>query len=224
MILIICAGLVAACGSENSSSPATATATTRANRADQAVTTGQATVTVEPLPSSTPLPLPTVTPSPVPPSPTVRVATTAAMVISPGPPVAGDLPAPVNARKLNLSPGVLQRLQKQIGGRYAAADTGALATAVYASPDFPADIFDYYRAAMKAKGWTESQAYDNRFGVYFVKGTQVAAVGAIAIPDDSTVTFLAGFVPEIKGQLQAGESLVALAQGPARSFEAVLKK
>jgi hypothetical protein len=138
--------------------------------------------------------------------------------------VAGELPAPVNARKLNLSPGVLQRLQKQIGGRYAAADTGSLATAVYACPAFPADIFDYYRAVMKAKGWTESQAYDNRFGVYFVKGSQVAAVGAIAIPDDATVTFLAGFVSEIKGQLQAGESLVALAQGPARSFEAVLKK
>ena len=191
---------------------------------DQSVITSQATVTVAPLPTATPLPRPTVTPSSVPPSPTAQVATTAAMVISPEPPVAGDLPAPLNSRKLNLSPGVLQRLQKQIGGRYAVADTGVLATAVYASPDFPADLFDYYRSAMKAKGWTESQAYDNRFGIYFVKGSQVAAVGAVAIPDDSTVAFLAGFVPELKGQLQGGESLVALAQGPSRSFEAVLKK
>ncbi len=162
--------------------------------------------------------IPTVTPvpaTPVPPTATPRPKV--------GPAVAGELPAPLEARKLNLTVGMLQKLQKRLGGRYASVDLNTLSVAAYASPEMPADLFDYYRAALKDKGWTESRAYDNRFGVYFVKGAQVAAVGIVGVPDSLTLGFLAGFVPEVRGQVQAGESLLVLGQGPAKTFE-VLKK
>jgi hypothetical protein len=140
-----------------------------------------------------------------------------------GPAVIGDLPAPLNARKLDLSLNNLQQAQKLLGGKYRAVDLSSLKVAAYASPEMPADVFDYYRAVMKSKGWTESQAYDRRVGIYFVKGSEVAAVGAIGVPDDLTVNFLAGFVPQVKGQVAAGESLVGLAQGPASIFQVVMR-
>lgn len=118
---------------------------------------------------------------------------------------------------------MLQRLQKRLGGRPAATDLSGLAVGAYATTGQPVDVLDYYRAVMPQAGWTESRQYNNLFGIYFVKGDQVAIVNATGVPDDSTVNFLAGFIPEVRGQVKGGEVLVLLGQGPPSIFELLTK-
>ena len=133
----------------------------------------------------------------------------------------GELPAPPQARKLNFTLDMIKGLQKRLGGKPAALDLTGLSIGAYAASGQPVDTFDYYRAVMRAKGWTESHAYNNLYGIYFEKGGQVAIVTAVGVPDDTTITFLAGIIPEVKGQIQGGEVLVLLGQGPAAVFELV---
>ena len=118
---------------------------------------------------------------------------------------------------------MLQKAQKRLGGRYAEADLSTLKVAAYASSAAPADVLDYYRRAMMAKGWTESHAYDNRLAIYFEKGPQIAAINATGVPDEATVNLLAMFAPDVKGQVKGGDTLIVLAQGPVATFE-ILKK
>ena len=210
--------LLAACGNDNPNtivSPSSTSAPTTTPNVNIAVPTAI------PVPSFTPTPLPgiapTNTPEPVA-SPTQDTIPTA------GPPVVGDLPAPPDApRKLNFTVSMLQKVGKVLGGAYAQTDFQSLTVGSYASADQPVDVLDFYRQAMQAKGWEETHDYDNKFGIYFIKGDQVAAVNATGIPDDQTVNFLATFVPQIKGQIKGGETLVLLGEGPAATFE-VLKK
>ncbi len=164
---------------------------------------------------------------PVPPTPTVLQVPTATARPDPvptaGPAVAGVLSAPPESRRLDFSLATLQRIQQKLAGRFARVDLTTLAVAGYAGQQLPVDIFTFYRVNLQARGWQETHDYDNRFGIYFTKADQVAAINATAIPDDLTVNFLAGFVPSVKGQIKGGETLILLGQGPAATFE-VLKK
>jgi hypothetical protein len=118
---------------------------------------------------------------------------------------------------------MLKSLQKRVGGKPAALDLSGLVIGAYAATGQPVDTLDYYRAVMRAKGWTESHAYNNLYGIYFEKGDQVAIVEVVGVPDETTITFLAGLVPEVKGQIQGGEVLVLLGQGPPSVFELLTK-
>lgn len=212
--------LLAACG-EPTSTPAPSP--TPASTATPGVTASPAT--------ATPLPVPTATPT-VPATPTPAVTSTLAPAPVPtlseaelqrAVPVVGELPAPPGARKLNFTLDMLKNLQKRLGGKPAALDLSGLVIGAYAATGQPVDTLDYYRAVMGAKGWTETHAYNNLYGIYFEKGDQVAIVTAIGVPDETTITFLAGLVPEVKGQIQGGEVLVLLGQGPPEVFQLVTK-
>lgn len=201
IILLLLTVLLAACGEETPTSDTSVTPT-------PTVPVPTATVTAAPTPTPTPTPEPT------------RAAVTVPANTTP---VVGDLPVPAQSRKLNLTLDMLQRLQKRLGGQPAATDLSSLAVGAYAMNGQPVDALDFYRAVMPAKGWTETHRYDNRFGIYFEKGDRVAIASAVGIPDESTVTFLAGFIPEVKGQVKGGEVLVLLGQGDSSVFE-LLKK
>lgn len=137
--------------------------------------------------------------------------------------VVGELPAPPDARKLNFTINMLKALQKRLGGKPGALDLSGLTIGAYAATGQPVDTLDYYRAVMRAKGWTETHAYNNLYGIYFEKGGQVAIVTAVGVPDDTTITSLAEFIPEVKGQIQGGEVLVLLGQGPPSVFQILTK-
>ncbi len=221
-LLFICGlfSLLAACGEETP-------------RPDASPTSSVSTAAIIITKTATPVPATTVasfTATPPPPTPvaTATVLTVAsilaATISSPkAEAVVGDLPAPPQGRKLNLTLEMLQRVQKKLIGKPATTDLSGLTVGAYAATGQPVDAFDYYRVVMPAKGWTESHKYDNRFGIYFEKGRQVAIVSAIGIPDDTTVVFLAGFIPEVRGQVKGGEVLVLLGQGPLEAFEMLIK-
>ncbi len=219
-LLLICwlAGVLAACGEETARpdvSPASSTVSDGIGTAGVSLTVPTATarsftVTATPLP-----PAPVPTPTPLPPTSTLAPVK--------ADPVVGDLPAPPQGRKLNLTLDMLQRLQKKLSGKPATTDLSSLKVGAYAVTGQPVDALDYYRAAMTSQGWTETHRYDNRYGIYFEKGNQVAIVSAFGIPDDTTVAFLAGFIPEVKGQLKGGEVLVLLGQGDNSIFEMLIK-
>jgi hypothetical protein len=185
-------------------------------------TTAPATVTPAPAttsPTATLVATPTVMATPT----VAAVPTTGDADLQKAVPVVGDLPAPPDARKLNFTIDMLKSLQKRLGGKPGALDLTGLTIGAYAAIGQPVDTFDYYRAVLRAKGWTETHAYNNLYGIYFEKGGQVAIVTAVGVPDDTTVTFLAGFIPEVKGQIQGGEVLVLLGQGPPAVFQ-ILRK
>lgn len=215
-------GLLAACGEDtprpevSSTSPPITSSTPGA-----AITTQLATPVPATVAPFTPTPVPTATPLPPTVTPVATIAPT--IIVQKGPPVVGDLPAPPQARKLNLTLDMLQRLQKRLGGKPAATDLSGLAVGAYATTDQPVDTLGYYRAVMSSDGWTETHKYNNLFGIYFEKGSQVAIVNATGIPDETTVDFLAGFIPDVKGQVKGGEVLVLLGQGPPAVFELLIK-
>lgn len=192
------------CGAEPTATPVLPTAT--------------ASPTFFPTPTATPA-LPTVPPTATL-APTPRPTATPAL--TPLAPV-GELPAPANARRLNLTIAILQRA-KNIVAPNLQVDLTRLQVGAFAADgatNQPVDIFDFYRQVMPAQGWVESKAYDKRFGIYFTKGSQVAAIGAIGVPDEQTVLFLATFAPEVRKEIQGGEILILLGQGPAATFEAL---
>lgn len=166
---------------------------------------------------ATPTLLAKMTPTIIKATPTVKVASAPAKNTA-------DIVAPPGARQLNLTVAMLQKVQKRLGGSFLNTDLSALEVGAYANEAQPIDVFDFYRQEMTAKGWVESKKYNNRFGIYFTKGSQVAAIGAVGVPDDSTVAFLAGFIPEVKGQIKGGETLILVGQGPAKAFEILRTK
>lgn len=211
------ASLLAACGEDTARpdvSPSPNALTVKATASLIPATATTIPFTATPVP---PTPVPTATHQP----PTPSLAATPGLIKAD--PVVGDLPAPAQGRKLNLTLDMLQRLQKKLGGKPAATDLSGLKVGAYATTGQPADLLDYYRAAMTSEGWAETHRYNNLYGIYFEKGNQIAIVSAIAIPDDSTVDFLAGFIPEVKGQVKGGEVLVLLGQGENSIFELLTK-
>jgi hypothetical protein len=218
-LFLICwlASLLAACGedtarSDVSPAPATLTVMATANLIPATATTIPFTATPQP-----PTPVPTATPLPPTPTPTATRPPVKAD------PVVGALPAPPQGRKLNLTVAMLQRLQKKLSGKPATTDLSGLQVGAYATTGQPVDVLDYYRAVMTQEGWTETHRYNNLYGIYFEKGNQVAIVSATGIPDETTVDFLAGFIPEVKGQVKGGEVLVLLGQGDNSIFEILIK-
>lgn len=220
--VLLLVSVLVACGEDTPTSPqATATSTSQAT--PLLATAAPATATTAPFTAApfTAAPTPTVaaTATSIP----VPVTTISDAALQNLAPVVGELPAPPAARKLNFTLDMLKNLQKRLGGRPAALDLSGLRVGAYAATGQPADTFDFYRAVMRAKGWTESHAYNNLYGIYFEKEGQVALVTAVGVPDDTTLAFLAGFVPEVRGQLKSGEVLVLLGQGPESVFEIVKK-
>ena len=232
IIFTVCLGalvsVLAACGES-----------TATNTAPSSTPGATATPVVTPQPATaTPLPVPTATPGvttpPTSPTPKATAGVTTPPAPSPVPtlnaadlqkavPVVGELPAPPEARKLNFTLDMIKSLQKRLGGKPGALDLSGLVIGAYAVTGQPVDTLDYYRAVMRAKGWTESRAYNNLYGIYFEKGDQVAIVTAVGVPDETTVTFLAGLVRDVRGQIQGGEVRVLLGQGPPAVFESLTK-
>jgi hypothetical protein len=223
---VLLVSALAACG-ENTPAPQTspspvATAVNPTTSVAVLPTTAPASAT--PLPfTATPVPTtaaPTATPAA---TPTVAVTTISDADLQKAVPAVGELPAPPDARKLNFTIDMLKALQKRLGGKPGALDLSGLTIGAYAAPGQPVDTLDYYRAVMRAKGWAETHAYNNLYGIYFEKSGQVAIVTTVGIPDDTTITFLAGFIPEVKGQINSGEVLVLLGQGPPSVFQLLTK-
>ena len=218
---ILLLSILAACGEDTPSpqaspSPAANAINPTAQAALLPATTAPATATPAPTTAS-----PTATPSA---TPTVGATSTQSYAeLQKAVPVVGELPAPPEARKLNFTIDMLKSLQKRLGGKPGSLDLSGLTVGAYAANGQPVDTFDYYRAVMRAKGWTETHAYNNLYGIYFEKGGQVAIVTAFGVPDDSTITFLAGFIPEVKGQIHSGEVLVLLGQGSPSAFQLLTK-
>jgi hypothetical protein len=214
-LFLICwlASVLAACGEDTARpavSPAPTTLTVKATASLIPATATTIPFTATPLPST---PVPTATP----------LSPTPTLVPAKADPVVGALPAPPQGRKLNLTVAMLQRLQKKLSGKPATTDLSGLQVGAYATTGQPVDVLDYYRAVMPPEGWAETHRYNNLYGIYFEKGNQIAIVSATGIPDETTVDFLAGFIPEVKGQVKGGEVLVLLGQGDNSIFEILIK-
>jgi hypothetical protein len=231
VIFLLVGLLLAGCGEENTPvptfTPVPPSATPAPTSTPLPTVTPIPTATPTPVPTATPIPTPTFTPRPTL-TPTPAATATPQPTLTPSvvklPPVVGELPAPKDARKLNLTVQILERARNRLAPQIK-ADLKTLQVGAYSVKDTqqPADVFDFYRQQMKANGWTETRDYDNRVGIYFTKGSQIAVVGAIGVPDTATVLFLATLAPEVLGQVRSRETLIILGQGPATTFESLKK-
>lgn len=129
----------------------------------------------------------------------------------------GDLPAPKNSAKINVTTEDIIRMNPQANpddirhiqyGFYAAAGS-----------DAPIDI--YYRSEMAKRGWVvdEPDSSSDGSSIMFQKGDQRSGVASLPITSANQLDALEQALPAVKGHLKVGDLLVILAQGPASYFK-----
>ncbi len=129
--------------------------------------------------------------------------------------VGGDIPAPQNATKLDISPQDIAKLSPTTNQ----ADISKVNYGFYASTDTPEQIAAFYRTEMKNRGWTEDTKQSDASGVLFNKGDTTAGVALLPVKSQAEIDAYAAAFPSTKDKIKAGQTMVVVASGPASVFK-----
>ncbi|HEX2910325.1 MAG TPA: FHA domain-containing protein [Chloroflexia bacterium] len=130
----------------------------------------------------------------------------------------GDLPAPKNATKLDLSIADFDRVQTAFGNASTKKDLSNAQAGAYSTKDSPSSVISYYRDEMKKKGWTEAADKTSSTNIRFNKGNLSAEAFAETVTAQSDIDALVQVFPTFKDKLKPGDTLIILAQGPSDLF------
>jgi hypothetical protein len=129
---------------------------------------------------------------------------------------AGDLPAPRNSTKLDLSVADLAKLPGNSN-----LNTNGIKVAAYKTKETPQDLVNFYKNELVNKGWREGNNTQVAAGVgslLLTKDSQSAQVVALTLTSQQQIDALATSIPPLKDKLQAGDTLVLVAQGPTNAL------
>ncbi len=131
----------------------------------------------------------------------------------------GDIPAPKNATKLDFSTADIEKLLAAFPQSGNKPDLSKVKTAGYSTKETAASVNAFYRDELKKKGFSEDTTRSKNEGsLYFNKGDEVATVSAIELKTQQQVDSFTSLFNNLKGKLNAGDTLVIAFGGPKSVF------
>lgn len=130
----------------------------------------------------------------------------------------GDVPAPPNSTKLDISASDIAKLNTA-NPELSQADINKLSYGFYASTDSASTILSFYQTEMKNRGWTQDTTVSDTTGSQFKKGDQSAGIVILPITSDAQITGLTAALPAVKDKIKVGQTLVIAASGPSNLFK-----
>ncbi len=124
----------------------------------------------------------------------------------------GDLPAPKNSTKLDVS--VTDLAKASTTTVPAGVDINKYKFGVYSTTEKPDAVINFYKDEMKKKGWTEEAGTSGGGSITFVKGDQTASVFSGALDSQLAIDGLSKALPALKDKFKVGDTFVLNGQGP----------
>jgi pSer/pThr/pTyr-binding forkhead associated (FHA) protein len=123
----------------------------------------------------------------------------------------GELPAPPNGTKVELSANEL----KNLPGVGSSLDK--VKFSAFKSTDNSSSVYSFYKTEMGKKGWTVLE--ENPTAMALAKGDQAAGIVAFTLPDTTSLNQIIQAFPSLKDKIKTGETLVLLFTGSKQDLQ-----